>query len=198
MNEPFVSVLPLMSKRETISDDYDLMCRVAGGDETAFRKLFEKYNKKVFLYLYRLIGDRDYAEDILVETFTVVWKSAKKFRGDSKASTWLLGIARNLAMNHLKKIRYEEDIDDYKNKIKSNGIINEELWEKRDILKKALMRLSAKHREVLDLVFYQELSYPEISEILDVPVNTVKTRVFYAKGELKKILHEMGVERDVI
>jgi RNA polymerase sigma-70 factor (ECF subfamily) len=186
-----------MSRRDVSDYDQLLMEKVARKNEDAFRELYDRTQKRVYFYLYRLLREKEAAEDVLVETFSEVWRSAPKFMGRSKPTTWILGIARNLAMNYLKKMRHEDDIDNYQNRLVAEDAGVDECV-RRDFIQRAFLSLSAKHREMLDLVFFQDLSYPEIAEILGIPVNTVKTRVFYAKGELKKILAEMGVERDVI
>lgn len=100
-------------------------------------------------------------------------------------------------MKHLKKRRTKErkSLDDYPH-LTNGRVPNVELPETRRILKDAMSKISNKHREVLDLVFFHELNYQEVSEILHIPVNTVKTRVFYAKEALRKTFTRMGVNRD--
>jgi len=175
----------------------DLLKRVVDGDEDAFRHLYELTHKKVFFYLYRLLKDKEASEDIMVETFTEVWRGAKNFRDESSVSTWIIGIARNLAMNELKRTRRHEDIDNHPY-IADGNITDTGAYDRRRLLRKALSNLSARHQEILNLVFYQEMDYLEVSRLLDIPVGTVKTRVFYAKKALLGILNQMGVKRDEI
>ena len=106
-----------------------------------------------------------------------------------------MGIARNLAMNELGKLKKHDNIDDFPNL--SNGVIPDaEPMDRQRLLKEGMLRLSVKHREILDLVFFHEMTYQEVSQMLDIPVNTVKTRVFYAKETLKNALSSMGVKKD--
>lgn len=175
--------------------DFELMKRISKGDEHAFKELFEETHKKVYFYLFRLFKDKNLAEDILIDTYTEAWRNARNFRGESRLLTWIIGIARNLAMNRFKKTHYFERIDDFpdipdQKNSQEIGIGN--------VIQKAIEELSLKHREVLDLVFFQEMTYKEVSELLKIPVNTVKTRVFYAKKELKNILEKMGVRKNEI
>lgn len=112
------------------------------------------------------------AEDILVETFTEAWRCAQKFRGQSRATTWMLGIARNLAMNELGKLKKHEDLDDFPHL--SDGVMPDaEPMERKKILREAMSNISMKHREILDLVFFHEMTYQEISGMLGIPVSTV-------------------------
>jgi RNA polymerase sigma-70 factor (ECF subfamily) len=178
-----------------LAQDIELLKRVSKGDEEAFRQLYDLTHRKVYFYLYRLVHGRQMAEDILVETYTEVWRNASKFKGKSRAGTWIIGIARNLAMNQLRKVKVHEDIDLIKN-LSNGSQPNGRPFDRKRVIKKALLTLSTKHQEVLDLVFFHGLTYQEVSEILGIPINTVKTRVFYAKESLKQCLNQLGVKRD--
>lgn len=186
-----------MNKEAFLGEEIELLKRISSGDEKAFRQLYDLTHRKVFFYLYRLVRRKQMVEDILVETYTEVWKNASKFKGRSRVCTWMIGIARNLAMNELKKLKGHEDIDEFENQLQASPPEEGSLDRKR-LIKKALVNLSLKHREVLDLVFFHDLTYKEVSEILDIPTNTVKTRVFYAKESLKQFLNQIGVKRDDI
>jgi RNA polymerase sigma-70 factor (ECF subfamily) len=175
--------------------DLELLRRISCGDKEAFRELYDLTHKKVYFYLYRLLRGRQAAEDILIETYTEVWKGAKNFKGKARATTWIIAIARNLGMNELRKFKDHNNIEDFPNL--SNGHPQDiEQLDRQRFLKEAMLSLSIKHREILDLVFFHEMTYPEVSEILSIPVNTVKTRVYYAKEALREVLGRMGVNRD--
>ena len=184
-----------MSKESVADTNVELLKRVSGGDEEAFRQLYDLTHKKVYFYLYRLLKGKETAEDILVETYTEVWRGAKSFKGESVVTTWIMGIARNLSMNELKKMKSHDNIDDYPN-LPNGSIPDANGFDRQRCLKEAISRLSTKHREILDLVFFHEMTYPEVSEILDIPVNTVKTRVFYAKEALREAMGKMGVAKN--
>ncbi len=178
-----------------IDIESELLQKISGGDEEAFRQLYDVTHRKVYFFLYRLLGRKPITEDVLVETYTEVWKGAKKFKGKSRVLTWIIGIARNLAMNELRRERRHEDIDDFQDLSNGSQPDGEPLDRKR-LIKKAMLNLTLKHREVLDLVFFHDLTYQEVSEILGININTVKTRVFYAKDSLRQSLNQMGVKRD--
>ena len=177
--------------------EFRLLKDVGKGDANAFEQLYETTNKKVFQYLCRFTNDRHLAEDLTMDTYAEVWKSAVRFRGESKVATWMIGIARNMAMNEFRKngrVKIQE--------------LDEEITgppeqfhacagtETTRILAEALNRLPVRHREILDLVFLQDMNYEDISQIVDIPLNTVKTRVFYAKEKLRNVLRFMGVAKD--
>jgi RNA polymerase sigma-70 factor (ECF subfamily) len=107
----------------------------------------------------------------------------------------MIGIARNLAFKELRNRKPYESIDAHPD-IPDEKAINGNHLAMKQIIKKALSLLSPKHQEILDLVFFFGMTYPEISQLLSVPVNTVKTRVFHAKNAMKKIMMDMGVEYD--
>lgn len=172
----------------------ELLKRISDGDEEAFRELYDLTHKRVYFYLYRLVHGKQMAEDVLVEAYSEVWRCAKKFKGNSAVTTWMMGIARNLAMNELGKVKRYDHIEDFPNL--SDGVIPDpEPMDRRRLLKEAMIKLPIKHREILDLVFFHEMTYPEVSQVLNIPVNTVKTRVFYAKGALRNALDQMGVKK---
>ena len=186
-----------MVKKQSKDEEFDLLKEVAHGDEKAFRELYNRTFGRLKFYLMRRVQDEALIDDILVETYAAVWKGAKTFKGKSKVTTWMIGIARNLLFKALRKQKYHENIDDYFN-IANGTTPDVETFDRRDYLKQAMLSLTSKHREVLDLVFFHEMTYPEVSKILDIPVNTVKTRIFYAKDALKKRLTKMGITDDDI
>lgn len=171
----------------------DLLARVAKKETKAFEALYKLLSQSVFNYLFRLLQNRETAEDVLVEVFSAVWKSSGNFKGRSRVRTWVFGIARNLAYNELRKKRPQGN-DPLDNTLKdTNSGKAVKRFENRQFIQTALLKLSAKHREILDLVFFHEATYAEISELLKIPENTVKTRVYYAKAALKEACIKMEV-----
>ncbi len=175
---------------EDIKKEHLLLEKVAQKDKAAFEALYHLLSKPVFHYLYRLLQNRETAEDVLIEVFAVVWKSADRFKGNSRVKTWVFGIARNQAFNELrKKGRYSDQLNDTIKDDKSETPFKG--FENRQQVQRAISKLSARHREILDLVFFHDSSYAQISRLLKIPENTVKTRVYYAKSALKQIIIEM-------
>lgn len=172
-----------------------LMSAIAANDQEAFRELYDLTHQKIYFFVCRMVKETQMAEDVVMETYTAVWKSAKKFQGRSKVLTWIFGIARNLAMNALKKKRPEYTIDDFP-KLASESGVDVAGMDRKEVIAKGLLKISDKHREVLDLVFFQGFTYVEIADMLKVSENTIKTRVFYAKKSLYQILEKMGVNKN--
>ncbi len=172
-----------------------LLQHAACGDNQAFRELYDLVSKQVYFYLLRMLGSKEAAEDVLVETFTVVWKSAEKFAGRSTVTTWIYGIARNLALNEIRRRKSHDPLEDHPN-LAGGSVPDMEGSDRKRVLGLAMEKISARHREVLDLAFFHEMTYPEISDLIEVPVGTVKTRIFHAKTALRKALAEMKVDAD--
>jgi RNA polymerase sigma-70 factor, ECF subfamily len=165
--------------------------RIASGDRSAFEQLFHAYQKRLFGYLFRLVGRRDVVEELTNDVMVGVWKGAAGFKGESKLSTWIFGIAHFRAISWLRRANPEVvDIDDAEPLRDPHDLQEETLMKEStgEEVRRALSKLTPQHREVMDLTFYQEFSYPEIAAILGCPVNTVKTRMFYARKELRQLL----------
>jgi len=171
--------------------------KVAAGDRLAFENLFKTYYKRLFGFLFRMVGRPDVAEELANDVMLGVWKGAAGFKGESRLSTWIFGIAHFRALSWLRRTT-PEVVD-----IEEAGPIEDAREQQEEVLvkestqeevRRALKRLSPQHRAVIELTFYQEFSYPEIAAILDCPVNTVKTRMFYARKELREVL-AFGVNR---
>jgi RNA polymerase sigma-70 factor (ECF subfamily) len=180
------------SQNNTTTRERELFRRVVDGDEDAFRKLYDQIHKKVFYYLHRLLREQEAAEDIMVETFTEAWRCAGKYRGDSSVRTWIFGIARNLAMNEMRRRKIHMSLEEHPH-LTDGGMPDMAAYDRKKVIKDSLSRISDKHREVLDLVFFHEMNYQEVSEVLGIPVNTVKTRVFHAKDAMRRTMAAAGV-----
>lgn len=173
-------------------EEYELLSKTARKDKAAFETLYRLLSQPVFHYIFRLLRNKEAAEDLLVEVFSIVWKDADRFKGNSRVKTWVFGIARNQAYNELrKKGRYAEELDERFKDEKSTKAFKG--FEDHQLVSKALAKLSEKHREILDLVFFHGTPYAQIATLLDIPENTVKTRVHYAKNALKDVI--LGMEK---
>jgi len=172
--------------------------RVAAGDREAFEKLYSVYQRRLFSFLYRLVNEAGAAEELVNDVMVEVWKSASRFRGDAKASTWIFAIAHHVMLNHVRR-RKRESVDLEKAQhVAAPGPDPEAGAMHKGLqgeIRSALGRLSAEHREIVELTFYEGYSYEEISGIVRCPVNTVKTRMFHAKKKLHDVLARMGRDR---
>jgi len=179
-------------------DDESLLQRIAAGDRLAMQVLFGRHQVRVYRFLLRHVRDEGTAEDLISEVFLDVWRQAGKFEGRSSVSTWLLGIARFKALSQVRK-RTEAELDeDYAASIADEADTPDVELQKKDkgaVLRQCLMDLTPDHREIIDLVYYHEKSIEDVATILQIPANTVKTRMFYARQKLSEIMRRHGVDR---
>jgi RNA polymerase sigma-70 factor (ECF subfamily) len=178
--------------------DKDLIARIAGQDQQAIEVLFARYQVRVFRFIQRRVRSEAIAEELTNEVFMEVWRSAAKFEGRSSLTSWMLGIAHNKAVSMLRKRRDDELDDDAARAIEDDADDPEVTAQKTDKgarLRACLDRLSNDHKTIVDLVYYQEMSIAEVAEIVGIPENTVKTRMFYARKKLSEFLKEAGVDR---
>jgi RNA polymerase sigma-70 factor (ECF subfamily) len=180
------------------TSDEALIGRIATGDKVAMQVLFARHHVRVYRFVLRLVRDQTQAEDLISEVFLDVWRQAGKFEARSAVSTWLLAIARYKALSALRRRPDEELDEETAAAIEDPGDDPETALEKKDkgeILRKCLTALSPEHREIIDLVYYHEKSVEEVAEIVKIPENTVKTRMFYARKRLAELLKAAGVDR---
>lgn len=182
---------------QTTSDEV-LIGRIANGDRLAMQVLFARHHVRVYRFVLRLVNNPTTAEDLISEVFLDVWRQAGRFEARSQVSTWLLAIARFKALSALRK-RPEAELDeDMVASIEDTSDTPEAALQKKDkgeILRECLKSLSAEHREIIDLVYYHEKSIEEVAELVGIPENTVKTRMFYARKKLSELLKAAGVDR---
>ena len=181
-----------------LTSDEVLIGRIANGDRLAMQVLYARYHVRVFRFVVRLVRDEAMAEDLISEVFLDVWRQAGRFEGRSAVSTWMLAIARFKALSALRR-RLDGELDEETASAIEDPTDDPEIaLEKKDksaMIRKCLVGLSAEHREIIDLVYYHEKSVGEVAEIVGIPQNTVKTRMFYARKRLAELLKAAGIER---
>jgi RNA polymerase sigma-70 factor (ECF subfamily) len=160
--------------------------------------LFARHHVRVFRFVLRLVRHEAAAEDLISEVFLDVWRQAGRFEGRAAVSTWLLAIARFKALSSLRRKPEQELDEETAETIEDEADTPDVTLEKKDksaLIRKCLQGLSAEHREIVDLVYYHEKSVEEVAEIVGIPENTVKTRMFYARKKLAELLKAQGIER---
>ena len=181
-----------------LTSDEVLIGRIANGDRLAMQVLYARYHVRVFRFVVRMVRDEAVAEDLISEVFLDVWRQAGRFEGRSTVSTWMLAIARFKALSALRR-RLDGELDEETASAIEDPTDDPEIaLEKKDksaVIRKCLVGLSAEHREIIDLVYYHEKSVEEVAEIVGIPENTVKTRMFYARKRLAELLKAAGIER---
>ena len=189
-NEVRINATPLRSR-----SDAALIEAVAGRDRTAMQVLYARHHVRIYRFLLRLTNDASLAEEVVSDVFLAVWRDAASFAGKSEPSTWMLAIARNKAFTALKRRPHEPLTDDMADAIVDPADGAEAKMERDDrsaAIQACLARLSPDHREVIDLVYYHDKSVEEVAEVTGVPRSTVKTRMFYARKSLAKLLAASG------
>lgn len=173
-----------------------LIQEIAAGDRDAFEKLYRAYAPRLFRYLFSMTGDASTSEELTNDVMIAAWKGAPNFRGESRVSTWLFGIAHHKALNELRKKHPVTVEDEEASQMADSAESPEQVVQRHGLeqtVRGALQELSPDQREVVELTFYHGLSYQEIAEIVQSPVNTVKTRMFYAKKKLQDVLGREGI-----
>jgi len=183
-----------------VVSDETLIKQIADGNKLAMRALFARHQVRIYRFALRIVRDTAAAEDVVSDVFLDAWQHAGRFEGRSTVSTWLLGIARHKALTASNRRPTESldcqtafDVVDPANNPEA------ELAQKDtgEVLRRCLSQLSAEHAEIVDLVYYQEKSIKEVAEILGIPENTVKTRMFYARKRLATLVAAEGIDRAV-
>lgn len=177
------------------SSDEVLIEKVASGNRLAMQALFTRHQARIYRFILRMVRNNALAEDLTSEVFLSVWQQAHRFEARSAVTTWLLAIARYKAFAELR--RRVEPLCDEENEKASDPADNPEaafeIKHRGELLRKCLTRLSREHREIIDLVYYHEKSVQEVAEIVGIPGNTVKTRMFYARRKLSELLSAEGI-----
>src|SRR3989475_1004150 len=177
---------------ETSSDEM-LVQQIAAGSKPAMRALFARHRTYVYRWLLRFVSNETLAEDLLSEVFLDVWRQAARFQCRSSVSTWLLAIARHKALSARRRRTEGAELDEKIEATIADPANDPEVAlqekDRGELLGRALTLLSPDHRQVIDLVYYHEKSVDEVAQILDVPPATVKTRMFYARKKLAKLVN---------
>jgi RNA polymerase sigma factor (sigma-70 family) len=171
-------------------DEMHLMRLVARGDRRAFESLYRMYHLRLARFLFNLVRKPEVIEEVVNDTLLAVWRRPENFSGKSKLSTWIFAIAYRKALRARSRLDEPLEESDTETRASEEAGPEEQLGrgQTHEALLGAMGSLSADHRAVVHLTYFQELGYKEIAEIMDCPVDTVKTRMFYARRSLKNAL----------
>lgn len=182
--------------------DYAVVQRAIGGDQSAFKMLFDKYKQPLYFHILKLVKDREIIEDLLQEIFLKAFDNISSFNPDYAFSTWLYRITTNHSIDFLrkKKLKTFSIHEPIKTKdgemsieLEDEGSSTDDLIirkQRSQILREALDSLPEKYREIIKMRHVEELSYQEIADILDLPLGTVKAHIFRARELLYKNLKD--------
>jgi RNA polymerase sigma-70 factor (ECF subfamily) len=172
-----------------------LLERISVGDRDAFRELYLHYHQRLARFLMRVTHRYEDAEEIINDTLWIVWQRAADFRGASQVSTWIMGIAYRRALNVIRRAAVHQRVMALE--ALEGEAVEADLGDalaKRQMLDFALAQLPLEQRLVLELTYYLDHSCEEIADIMECPVNTVKTRMFNARRKLRAILQQHAGE----
>ena len=190
-----------------IVSDEDLMMDCRKGDMSAFELLVRRYQDALVNYIYYTINDYHRAEDLAQETFLRVFKNASRYEPKASFKSWLYTIATNLSRNEIRNrarrnTYFLEDMVDETEDVYHSELMTDaryqpdillEKKERQQLIRKTLKQLPENQRLALTLVTYQELSYEEISEILNCSIGAVKSLIHRARQNMKKLLIKVGI-----
>lgn len=184
--------------------DQELISLCQQGDRDSFRLLYQRYQQRVRSTLYQLCGS-SLLDDLVQEVFLKAWKGLPKLKTSQYFSTWLYRISWNVAADRRRQLA----------KVREKTSLNEKSWEKeqlnysklsddqntpdlmhlhyQDLVQRGLEHISFDHRAVLVLHDLEDLPQKQVAEILNVPVGTVKSRLFHARNSLRKFLEQQGI-----
>ncbi|MDZ7851236.1 MAG: sigma-70 family RNA polymerase sigma factor [Halomonas sp.] len=177
--------------------DDELLIAIANQDMQALGEFYRRHQRRVYHFVLSKLNDPFTANDLLNDTMLEVWRSAERFQGRARVTTWLLGIAHHKVLDLWRQQGRRQSTELDETMIdESPGADVEALTlavRDKERLTQCMARLSTEHREILHLVFFEELNYEEISRIIDVPEGTVKSRVHHAKKLIKQHLTAAGM-----
>lgn len=171
-------------------DEAELLSQIVDGKARAFEELYRRYRPRLTRFVINMTRRRLMTEEVVNDTMMVVWNRAQTYDGVCKVSTWIFAIAYRKALKALH--RNDDPVEDKQAETRPSGEPGPEQLVGQGQLRKALWdaisELSADHRAVVDLTYFHEIGYREIAEIMNCPVDTVKTRMFHARRHLKRKL----------
>lgn len=192
-------LLTVISRRKEYEGlpDAMLMAETQKGKPMAYEVLVNRYKKRAYYIALSLVGDHDEATDLSQETFVRIYQTRKRYNPQMPFFSWFYTILSNLAKNHLKKraVRFEharraseEHYPQLDGPAAPDFFIESD--ETRRVVWQAIEKLSFEHREVIVLRHFEDLSYDEIAKLLNIPVGSVMSRLYYARKKLREVIEK--------
>lgn len=189
---PFSGVVPSEAER----DDAQLVRASKHGDQDAFALLVQRYQRRIFNLVFRMLQNYEEASETTQEAFLAAWQGLPSFRGEARFPTWLYRIAYNCCLRQLELRKRDKALQTAMQAEQFLEFINKEkqaedtieMHDQQDLVRTNLNQLPAKYRIVLILRHLQEMTYEEMADILRMPIGTIKTHLFRARNLLKERL----------
>ena len=181
----------IMERNSDSNPDQELMTLVKKRDKAAFRELYSRFSQIVFNLVYRILKDRQEAEEVVQEIFLQVWNKAGSYDADRGAlSTWIINISRNKSIDRLRKLGHRsQDTEINEERLNSKydfSRIIENREESRKVLQEALDTLPQEQRIAIEMVYFEGFTHEETAQKLSEPVGTIKTRIRLGVMKLKQ------------
>ena len=168
-------------------EEQAIISRAQQGDQQAFYQLYQKYHRKVYAICWRMLADKDSAEDVCQEVFVQLWQKISNFRGDSKFSTWLHSVTSNIVLGHLRKHKnWLQRVFSIEEQTIQDVSVEMEDTSELTALDKHIERLPERARLVFVLFAVEGYRHEEISKMLDMAVGTSKAQYHRAKSLLRE------------
>jgi RNA polymerase sigma-70 factor (ECF subfamily) len=185
----------LMEPSVTEENEQEIIAGWKRGDKRAFEALVRRYMTDAFMVAFGFVGNAEDARDLSQEAFIKAYRARARFDESRPFYPWLYRILKNHCLNFVQRNRRNLSIDaeDFHREIvcsRPTPLDNVETEERKQIVHAAIARLSDDHREIIVLKTFKELSYKEIADVLEVPVGTVMSRLFYARQALRALIEE--------
>lgn len=175
--------------------DEELVARVREGESGSFRLLVDRYRRRVYALGLKLFRNHEDAKDFLQDAFVRVYQRIEQFRGDSRFYSWLMRVAYSVGLNDLRSRKETSDVDDLPLVHSGPSVEEGDLARRaKAVVLESVSELPERYRTCVELYFFFGLSYPEISEMTGIPVNTIKSHVFRAKKLLRDRLAGTAAE----
>ena len=183
-------------------DDY-LIDKVIKGENNAYAELVDRYKQMVYTLAYKIVKNREDAEEVAQDTFVKAYNALSDFKGDSKFSTWLYKIAYYRSLDYLKKNKRRVETtkidisEEYNIASLDDALDVLEAKDRTEIIKHAIQKLPGEDSVLITLYYFETLSMNEISKVMGISPNTIKVRLFRGRKRLAKIL-ENNLEKEII
>lgn len=182
-------------------NDFHLVTKAKDGDQKAYAEIMQRYKDSIYFMALKMVNNKDDAMDLTVETFAKAFENLEKYKPEYAFSTWLFRIATNNSIDFIRKKRLniisldslsEEEGEENYLQVRAEGLNPEETSirkQESERLKNMVEQLPLRYRKLIVLRYYEELSYEEIAQQLDVPLGTVKAQLFRARDLMANILN---------
>ncbi len=182
----------VVKEEQSVADrdvgEQDLLRRVALREREAFEHLYCTYQRRLARFLNRVTRRDDLIDEVVNDTFWIVWRKAGEFRGDSLVSTWIMGIAYRCALKALHRSNGSVPLEPLAEDYEDPAAQHHETLELRDWISSGLRKLNIEQRAVIELAYYYGYSCEEIADIMDCSTSTIKSRMFHARIKLRNLM----------